>query len=274
MMHWSKVTVFAPSGPSTRIAFGPVKVPTPDDHRHLAPLGEPGEPAGQLLDHALLPAAQAIDVDLRLGELHPEVLHLLGFGDDLGGVQQRLRRNAADVQADAAERRVALDQHHLLAEVGRAERRGVATRPRAEHHDLGVDVAAGRRRPRSRSAAGAGFAQPGRLALERQDHRALRHPVAFLDRDRGDLARGRRRDLHRRLVRLELDQRIVLRHRVPRLHEHRDHRHVLEIPDVGDLHLDRHPSPLQSSRLRGSPSSCASLAQKRAASAPSIARWS
>ena len=68
-----------------------------------------------------------------------------GFGDHLGDVQQRLRRDAADVQAHAAQRRVALDQHHLLAEIGGAERRGVAAGPGAEHQHLGVDVAFGRR---------------------------------------------------------------------------------------------------------------------------------
>ena len=41
--------------------------------------------------------------------------------DDRGDVQQRLRRDAADVEADAAERRVALDQHRASC---RGRRRG------------------------------------------------------------------------------------------------------------------------------------------------------
>ena len=44
-------------------------------------------------------------------------------------VQQRLGRNAAHVQAYAAERRIALDQHRPHAEVGGAERRRVASGP-------------------------------------------------------------------------------------------------------------------------------------------------
>ncbi len=245
MMHWSKVTVFTPSLPLTSIAFGPVKRADALDDRDLAPLGEAGEAAGELLDHALLPAAQAIDVDLRLGELHAEVAHLLGLGDDLGGVQQRLRRDAADVEADAAERRVLLDQHHLLAEVGRPEGGGVAAGAGAEHHDLAVHVPARDRGLRCRGRGGRSRRGRRTLGFQRQDHGPLGDLVAFLDRDRCDLAGGGRWNLHRRLVGLELDQRVVLPDDVARLHEDSDHRHVLEIPDVGDLHLDGHASPLR-----------------------------
>ena len=42
-----------------------VKRPMPGDDRHLALLGQPGQAAGQLLDDAVLPAAQLVDVDLR-----------------------------------------------------------------------------------------------------------------------------------------------------------------------------------------------------------------
>ena len=65
--------------------------------------------------------------------------------DHRGDVQQRLRRDAADVEADAAERRVALDQHGLQAEVGGAERRRVAAGAGAEHEHVAFDVGACRR---------------------------------------------------------------------------------------------------------------------------------
>ena len=48
---------------------------------------------------------------------------------DRRDVQQRLRRDAADVETYAAERRVALDQHRLHAEIGGAERGAVAAGP-------------------------------------------------------------------------------------------------------------------------------------------------
>ena len=48
-----------------------------------------------------------------------------------------------------------------------------------------------------------------------------------------------RRDLHRRLVALERQQRIFALHDVARLHQHLDDRHVLEVADVGNAHVDR-----------------------------------
>jgi hypothetical protein len=59
--------------------------------------------------------------------------------------------NAADVEAHAAERRIALDQHRLHAEVGGAERRRIAARAGAEHQHVAFDVGA----PAGRSGIGA-----------------------------------------------------------------------------------------------------------------------
>ena len=75
----------------------------PGDDADLALLGETGKAAGEALDDAVLPAAQLAEVDRRLGERDAVGAHVAAFGDDLGGVQQRLRRDAADVEADAAE---------------------------------------------------------------------------------------------------------------------------------------------------------------------------
>ena len=50
-------------------------------------------------------------------------------------------------------------------------------------------------------------------------------------------ARQRRRHVHRRLVRLERDQRILGLHGVAGLDEDLDDRHVLEVADVGNAHL-------------------------------------
>ena len=86
--------------------------------------------------------------------------------DDDGDVQQRLRRDAADVQADAAERRIAFDDHRLQAEVGRAESRRVAARAGAEHQhfavDVGLPVSCGARHRRGGAAAGASGVDAGR----------------------------------------------------------------------------------------------------------------
>ena len=84
----------------------------------------------------------------------------IDFVHDGGRVQQRLRRNAADVEADAAERRVALDQHGLHAEIGAAECGGVAARARAEHQHLAFDVDVAGVSGRRRVGAGAAAAAP------------------------------------------------------------------------------------------------------------------
>ena len=125
----------------------------------LARLGHAGEPAGQLADDLVLPAAKRLEVDLRRAERDAvlgERLRLVHHGRD---VQQRLRRNAADVEAHAAERAVALDQHRLHAEVGGAERGAVAARSGAEHEHPAFDVglAGVGRGPWNRRGAGAGF---------------------------------------------------------------------------------------------------------------------
>ncbi len=41
--------------------------------------------------------------------------------DDLGGMQKRLRRDAANIQADTAQDRVAFDENDLQAQVGGAK---------------------------------------------------------------------------------------------------------------------------------------------------------
>jgi hypothetical protein len=61
---------------------------------------------------------------------------------DRRGVQERLGRNATHVQADAAERRVALDEHRLHAEIRRAERRGVAAGARTQHQHVALHIRA------------------------------------------------------------------------------------------------------------------------------------
>ncbi len=115
----------------------------PFDDGDLALLGHAAEAAGQLGDHAVLELAQPLEIDLGLAEREAHVGSFLGVGDHLGGVEQRLRRDAADVEADAAQARVALDQHHLLAEVGGAEGGGVAAGARAQHQDVGVVLGVG-----------------------------------------------------------------------------------------------------------------------------------
>jgi hypothetical protein len=107
-------------------------------------------------------------------------------------------------------------------------------------------------------------------ALEEEDHRALGDRVADVDAQLLHRAGLRRGNVHRRLVRLQRDQRILGRHLVARRDVHLDDRHIGEVADVGDADLDRH----YRSPLRMSDSTPARCVAKRAASAPSITRWS
>ena len=71
-----------------------------------------------------------------------------------------------------------------------------------------------------------------------EDHAALRHAVADPDLELLDDALDRRGHVHRRLVGLERDERILERDRVAGRHVHLDDGDVLEVPDVGNLDLD------------------------------------
>ena len=59
-----------------------------------------------------------------------------GLLEHLGGIEQRLRRDAADVEASAAERLALFDHGDLHAELGRADRADVAGGAGADHDDI------------------------------------------------------------------------------------------------------------------------------------------
>ena len=228
----------------------------------LARFGHAGETTGEFAHHLVLPRAELLDLDLRRAESDPvfaEKLHLIHHAGD---VQQGFRRNATDVQADAAERRIALDEDCLHAEVGAAEGGAVAAGARAEDQHLAFDVGlAGilgwsrRARRRTWSAAGGRWRRRGRRfcrvrgccrlgrtcfgGLEREDHAAFAHLVADLDPQLLYRARGGRRHVHRRLVGFQCDERILGLDRIARFDEYLDDRHVLEVADIGNLDLDR-----------------------------------
>ena len=244
----------------------------PAHHLDLAGLRHAGEPTGHPTDHLLLPGAQLVEVDLRLAEADAMGRERPGFVHDAGRMQERLRRYAADVEADTAESRITLDDHRAHAEVGGTERGRVAARSPAEYQHLAFDIHApaagtgggcvcccrcgrrlgrrlGRRfgRPlrcglllRRRRACRGGSLRTGLARrLEERDHAAGGDLVADLDAQFGDPAGGRRRDLHRRLVRLDRDQALLLRHVVPGLDQDLDDFDVLEIADIRNLQFAR-----------------------------------
>src|SRR5690606_29182552 len=70
--------------------------------------------------------------------------------------------------------------------------------------------------------------------LDHRHHAALGQTVADLDLELLHHAGERRRHFHRRLVRFERHQALVLRDRVADRDQHLDHRHIVVTADVGD----------------------------------------
>jgi hypothetical protein len=103
----------------------------------------------EFADHAVLEGPQFLQVDRRVAETDAVRRHGGRLVDDPGGVQQGLGRNAADIEANAAQHRVTLDQGDPQPEVGGAKGGGVPARARAQHDN--VELVAG---PGLRGAAG------------------------------------------------------------------------------------------------------------------------
>ena len=109
------------------------------DDGDAAALDQPGEALEQPAHDAVLVGVDAGHVDALEGGADPELLGLTRGVGDLGGVQQRLGGDAADVQAGAAEL-VLLDERDAQAELGGAQRTRVAAGPRSQDHDVELVV--------------------------------------------------------------------------------------------------------------------------------------
>ena len=229
----------------------------PLQRRDLALLGQPGQAPDELADDAVLPRPQPVQVDGRGPEGQAVLAHLLGLGDHLRGVQQRLRRDAADVEADPAQGVAAVDDHDLEPEVGRAERRGVAAGAGAEHEQADVAVLAavrggrrgvggdvrGRGRGRRgggllRRRRGGGLVDPGVGGVEDEDRGPPRDAVPDADPHLAHRARDLGGHVHRRLVGLQRQQRLVEGDLAADRDVDLDDGDVGEVPDVGDLDHD------------------------------------
>ena len=114
-------------------------------HRDPPLPGQRLEPARQSPHHTLGPAPQRFGLDPRCAEIDAVLLERPDLVDEPGDVQERLRRDAADVQAHAPEVGITLDEHGLLAEIGGAEGASVTPGPRPDHRDLGLLYRAHRR---------------------------------------------------------------------------------------------------------------------------------
>ena len=93
----------------------------------LVLLEQEGDALDVAVDALVLELHHRGEIELRLADhdAHPGEA-CAGLLEQLGGVQQRLRRDAADVEAGAAEGLVLLDHRHLHAELRRADRADIA----------------------------------------------------------------------------------------------------------------------------------------------------
>ena len=165
--------VFACAGPSVSSTSTMVRIEEladAADDLDLARLGHAGEPAGQLADDLVLPAAQLGEVDLRRAERDAvrrpasslSSITAAMCSSAFDGMQPTLRHTPPSAG-------VALDQHRLHAEVRGAERGAVAARAGAEHQHLALDV----------DLAGVGRGSPGSAAARgRRGVAARRMPAA------------------------------------------------------------------------------------------------
>ena len=109
--------------PLTSTVRGPTRRPSPSTTVMPRPLTRPGQALEEAADDAVLVLVDAAHVDALERGVDAELLGLAGGVGDLGRVQQGLGRDAADVQAGAAELAL-LDQGHRRGRAGpRAGRR-------------------------------------------------------------------------------------------------------------------------------------------------------
>src|SRR5215472_4712138 len=98
-----------------------------------------GDQAGQALpepgDDFVLVGVHAIHVDAVKAAAHAQSRAVVGEVSDLGGVQQRLGRYAAPVQAGAADL-VLLYERDPLAQLCRAQSAGIAAAAAAKNDDV------------------------------------------------------------------------------------------------------------------------------------------
>src|SRR5213079_2046798 len=90
-----------------------------------------------LLDDAGLPLVRRREVQRRAVDLHAELRErLVALVEELRCLHPRLRGDAADTEAGAAELRLLLDARHLRSQLRRADRCGVARWATAEDGNI------------------------------------------------------------------------------------------------------------------------------------------
>jgi hypothetical protein len=107
----------------------------PVEHRHLVLLEQETDPRGQLLGDATGALDHLLQVKTDVVRTEAELVEVMQQVRDFGTAQQRLGRDAAPVEADAAQM-LALDDHGLHAELRGADRGDIAAGAAADDHEI------------------------------------------------------------------------------------------------------------------------------------------
>ena len=108
------------------------------DPGHLVLVDQGLEPGPQALHDLILSGGHLDVVDAGLaGDRQPVVLGVMKMVDKARGLEERLGRDTPAMKAGPADL-VLVDERDLQAQLGRSERRRVAARPGAEHHEIEV----------------------------------------------------------------------------------------------------------------------------------------
>src|SRR5476651_95210 len=106
------------------------------DNFHFTAFRHACQTTGQLVDDFLFPQTHFVDVCFRLTENNTVLFQSFRFGDHFRYVQQGFRRDTTDVQADATERGITLNQNGFKTYLSATQSSRVARRARPKYHDL------------------------------------------------------------------------------------------------------------------------------------------
>ncbi len=105
------------------------------EHRDLVLLHQMRDAGGELLGDGARALHDLLQVELDIVRREAELAHVVEQMVDLGGAQQRLGRDAAPVEADAAEM-LGLDDRDLHFQLRGADCRDIAARAATDDHQV------------------------------------------------------------------------------------------------------------------------------------------
>ena len=222
------------------------------DNVHFATFSHACQTGSQAGNHAVFIAAQHVDVEFRLGVFDAVGSQVAHFVDNGSVVQQGFGRDTADVQANAAQGFVTLNDGNFQAFIGCGKCSGVTARTATQydHVVLCIGRTAELRSLRCRSGSFRGFLRRGSsrrfgfrsgsraFGFNDYNQAAFGDFVADFDFDFFDHARNFGRYVHRRFVGFQGNQGIVNGDGVAYVHFNRDNIYIFVSANVGHFQFN------------------------------------